>query len=56
MLLRALESTQKQCPPSFLSTTTIGKLQGDWDHSITLASNISLTASSTNFLLCIGVL
>ena len=44
-----LKSTQNQCPPSFSSTRTIGKLQDDLERSITLDSNISFTASSTNF-------
>ena len=51
MLFRTL----KRCPPSFLSTTTIRKLWADLERLITLASNISLTTSSTNFLLWIGV-
>ena len=50
------KSMQNLCPPSFFSTITIGKLQGDLDLSIIPESIISFIASSTNFLLWIGVL
>ena len=50
------KSTQNLYHPSFFSTITIGKLQGDLDLSIIPESSISFTASSTNFLLWIGVL
>lgn len=46
-LLNSLKSTQKGLIPSFLSTTTMGKLQGDFDLRIVLASNISSMAWST---------
>lgn len=46
-----LELTQNMCPPFFLSTITIGKLQRDSDLSTIPYSNMSLTASSTSSLL-----
>ena len=51
-----LKSVQNLLDPFFLSTTTMGKLQGDLEGCIMLAANISSIALSTIFLLAKGVL
>ena len=55
MLFSFLKSVQNLLMPSFLSTTTLGKLQGDLDRCI-IAANISFTALSSTGCLAKGVL
>ena len=56
MRLSFLKSVQYLFDPSFLSTTTIGKLQGDLEGCIILAASISSIALSTVALFEKGVL
>ena len=56
MRLSFLKSVQNLFDPSFLSTTTIGKLQGDLEGCIILAASISSIALSTVALFEKGVL
>ena len=56
MLFSFLKSVQNLLVSSFLSTPTIGKLQGDMDGQIIFTANISFTALSTIACLAKGVL
>ena len=56
MRLSFLKSVQNPFDPSFLSTTTSGKLQGDPEGCIILAASISSVALSTVALFEKGVL
>ena len=56
MLFSFLKSLQNLLVPSFLSMTTIGKIQGDLGGHIIFAANISFTALSTIGCLAKGVL
>ena len=56
MLFNFLKSVQNILVPSFLSMTTIGKLQGDVDGHIIFADNMSFTVLSTTGCVAKGVL
>ena len=56
ILFNCRKSTQKRLDPSFLSTTTTGKLHGDLDLRMIPASNISSMPLSITALLFNGVL
>ena len=56
ILFNFLKSTQNLFVPSFLSEITTGKLYGDFDLEMILASIISSTTLSMVFLLFKGVL